>query len=103
MGVPAIIRGSVIGWDPGRVASAAGERAHNLDIVARRKGSGGPFRSAHDRTIDGDGEKAHRRVDTASDEQLRDCRHRDLFFYAIDPHPRHRASAAATGFDFSTA
>src|SRR6516164_8647939 len=99
--VPAITRGSVMRRYPRTVASAALQRTDDLDLVAGRKLSGGPFRTTHDCAVDGDGEKACRRVDTTGDEQLCHGRRGDFFLDAVDPHPRHRASIAPAGSDLS--
>ena len=67
-----------------------------LDGVAGRHDRGLPFGTTHDRTVQRDGEEPGRGVDPALGEELGDRRDRDLLLDAVDPEPRHHASAAAT-------
>src|SRR5579862_5286831 len=61
--------------------SAALQRAHDLNRIARRQRCDRPFGAAHDGAVDGHGE------------QFGNRRHRDLGLFAVDAQPRHRAPA----------
>src|SRR5216684_2023316 len=77
--------------------STAGKRPYDLDIITGLERCRAPLRAAYNGAVQGDGEEFGGGVDTASGKQLAKRRHCDFFLHAVDPQPRHRASAEAIG------
>src|SRR5690348_7410798 len=78
-----------------QLRSAAGKRAHDLDVVARLKGGRRPFGATYDAAIDGNGEEPSSRVDAAKDQQFAYGRYRKILFDAVDLDAHHRLPPAA--------
>src|SRR5665213_622754 len=75
--------------------SAALQRAHDLDLVARGERRGAPFRATNHGAVEGDGEEPCAGVDAARGEQLGDRRRGDLGGLAVDPERGHCAAASS--------